>query len=109
MLNIKKNNGINIIKPCAHMITEYLKIARPDHWFKNLFMLPGVALALVLTGIPFQQALLPLILAVISTCLIASANYVINEWLDAEFDRHHPVKKHRPSAVGNIQAQVRLY
>lgn len=30
-----------------------------------------------------------------STCFIASANYVINEWLDAEFDRFHPVKKNR--------------
>jgi 4-hydroxybenzoate polyprenyltransferase len=29
--------------------------------------------------------------------LVASANYVINEWLDREFDRHHPVKHQRPS------------
>lgn len=26
---------------------------------------------------------------------IASANYVINEWLDREFDAHHPSKHHR--------------
>jgi 4-hydroxybenzoate polyprenyltransferase len=38
--------------------------------------------------------------------LIASANYTINEWLDAEFDRHHPIKKYRPSAAGQITARM---
>ena len=84
---------------------EYAKIARPDHWFKNLFMLPGVALALVFTDTPLAQSFFPVLIGIMSTCLIASANYVINEWLDAEFDRHHPVKKHRPAAAGNIQAK----
>ncbi|HBR96651.1 MAG TPA: prenyltransferase [Gammaproteobacteria bacterium] len=84
-------------------LSDYIKIARPDHWFKNLFMLPGVALALVLADVAFSDALFPLIIAVASTCLVASANYVINEYLDAEFDRFHPVKKHRPSAVGQIR------
>ena len=30
------------------------------------------------------------------TCMIASANYVINEWLDARFDKYHPTKKNAP-------------
>ena len=30
------------------------------------------------------------------------ANYVLNEWLDADFDRFHPVKKNRPSVVGGL-------
>jgi 4-hydroxybenzoate polyprenyltransferase len=32
----------------------------------------------------------------LSTCFIASANYILNEWLDADFDKHHPVKRGRP-------------
>ena len=27
-------------------LAPYIDIARPDHWFKNIFMLPGVLLAL---------------------------------------------------------------
>ena len=27
-------------------IKPYINIARPDHWFKNIFMLPGLLLAL---------------------------------------------------------------
>ena len=87
-------------------ISDYLRIARPDHWFKNIFMLPGTALALVFTGMPLQQALLPSLIALLSLCFGASANYVINEWLDAKTDQHHPVKKHRPGASRILNAQV---
>jgi 4-hydroxybenzoate polyprenyltransferase len=40
---------------------------------------------------------LPLLLTLgfISAAAIASANYVINEWLDREFDRFHPTKSKR--------------
>ena len=78
----------------------YLKLLRVDHWFKNVFMLPGTAIAVVLTGIPVD--FLKLMLGIASACLVASANYVLNEWLDAEFDRFHPVKKNRPSVVADL-------
>ncbi len=81
---------------------EYIKIARPDHWFKNVFMLPGTALALVIFPDRHEHLLFQFLLGLISTCLIASANYVINEYLDAEFDQFHPVKKDRPSVAGLI-------
>jgi 4-hydroxybenzoate polyprenyltransferase len=89
----------------AFPFKDYIRIARIDHWFKNVFMLPGIALAIVLSKTSMSEVFLPALIGILSTCFIASANYVINEWLDAEFDRHHPVKKHRPSAVGNIRAR----
>ena len=77
-------------------IKKYIRIMRPDHWIKQLFILPGVAFALfMIPTAGIRSRLTQLILGFISTCLIASANYVINEWLDREFDRYHPVKKHR--------------
>lgn len=88
----------------AGPLRDYVAIARPDHWFKNVFMLPGAALAWVLMPhAPADELLLALLVGVLSTCLIASANYTINEWLDAEFDRHHPIKRHRPSAAGRVR------
>ena len=84
---------------------NYIAIARPDHWFKNIFMLPGTALALTMSSTPVNQdILINIFLAVISTCLIASANYTINEWLDAEYDKFHPVKHSRPSVVGDLSS-----
>jgi decaprenyl-phosphate phosphoribosyltransferase len=84
---------------------NYIVIARPDHWFKNIFMLPGTALALTMSSTPVNQdVLINIFWAVISTCLIASANYTINEWLDAEYDKFHPVKHNRPSVAGNLSS-----
>jgi decaprenyl-phosphate phosphoribosyltransferase len=88
------------------LLADLVATARPDHWFKNIFMLPGGALALVLANDPLPYEIGSLLLALVSTCLIASANYTINEWLDAEFDRHHPIKKFRPSAAGRLSAPV---
>jgi decaprenyl-phosphate phosphoribosyltransferase len=84
-------------------MNAYLNIARPDHWFKNVFMLPGAALALVIFPGRYEHLLFQLLLGLMSTCLVASANYVINEYLDAEFDRFHPTKKYRPSVAGLIK------
>lgn len=82
----------------------YVEIARPDHWFKNVFMLAGVILAYFyhftsLSGIEWGT----LTSAFIATCLAASSNYVINELLDAPFDLGHPVKRHRPCPSGKIR------
>lgn len=81
---------------------DYIAIARPDHWFKNIFVIPGVVFAEIITQKSEFQLLAPLLLGFISICSIASANYVINEWLDAETDRFHPTKKNRPAAAGKL-------
>ncbi|MBQ6319636.1 MAG: UbiA prenyltransferase family protein [Lachnospiraceae bacterium] len=83
---------------------NYIKIARPDHWVKNAFILPGVAIAILLTDFTFSyDVIVKFILGFFSTCFIASANYVINEWLDAEFDKYHPTKKYRPVVSENMK------
>lgn len=81
---------------------DYIKIARPDHWLKNIFMLPGVFFALIMTKTSIEGHLLNILLALVSLCLTASANYCINEYLDREFDKFHPRKKHRPSVSGRV-------
>ena len=94
-----------IVDTRMQAIKNYIAIARPDHWFKNIFMLPGTALALTMSNTSINQdVLINIFWAVISTCLIASANYTINEWLDAEYDKFHPVKRNRPSVAGNLSS-----
>jgi 4-hydroxybenzoate polyprenyltransferase len=83
----------------------YLRIARPDHWVKHVFILPGIVIALALgdhasNGIPIRIAI-----GFISAALVASANYVINEWHDLEFDLHHPLKQSRPAVAGLVSAR----
>lgn len=83
---------------------DYIRIARLDHWIKNFFIVPGLVIALLLLK-PSQQSIsiLHMLVGFLATCFIASANYVINEWLDAEFDKYHPTKKNRPVVSGNVK------
>ena len=94
----KRHTGSAILE----QVKPYIFIARVDHWFKNIFMLPGTAVAVVLADVPLTSIVFPVLAGVLSASLVASANYVINEWLDAEFDKYHPKKKYRPSVTGNI-------
>lgn len=85
-------------------LKNYIKIARPDHWIKNLFIIPGIIVAFLIFGIDFSTGFILRFLAgMFATCLISSANYVINEWLDADFDKYHPVKKFRPVVTANLK------
>jgi decaprenyl-phosphate phosphoribosyltransferase len=85
------------------MFADYVKLARPDHWIKNVFVLPGYVLATVWSQKPISETWLQFLLGAVSVCLISSANYVLNEFLDARLDRFHPIKKNRPAALGRVQ------
>src|SRR6478735_6479238 len=82
---------------------DYIAIARPDHYTKNLFILPGLFLGKIVSNIPISHLIVPLLIGLAATCLISSANYTINEWLDRHFDRFHPKKRSRPSVSGRIK------
>jgi 4-hydroxybenzoate polyprenyltransferase len=85
-------------------IWPYVQMARIDHWFKNAFMLLGVIVALFVEPSLMRVDVIPrLLLAFVATCIVASSNYVLNEMLDAPYDRKHPVKKHRPAAAEKVR------
>ena len=93
--------NVTSVKP-AVKLSAYIKIARFDHWVKNVFMLPGAAFAYAMSASFSYSSLVRLAIGILATGLIASANYSINEYLDAEFDRIHPLKRDRPAAEGRI-------
>jgi decaprenyl-phosphate phosphoribosyltransferase len=81
-------------------LSPYIKLLRIDHWIKNIFMFPGVAIALSFNSIPYEQALSrstlrSILFSFFALCIASSANYTINEWLDRSFDQIHPYKNHR--------------
>jgi len=86
---------------------KYIRIMRLDHWIKQLFILPGLVAAMFLTGAEVSGGLVRKLCAgFFATCLIASANYVINEWLDAEFDKYHPTKKYRSVVSEGVSGKI---
>lgn len=75
-------------------------MARVDHWVKQIFVVPGIVLAALLTDTGLPRGFLGLgrlLVAVLAVCLLASANYVLNEWLDRHHDAKHPLKASRPA------------
>jgi decaprenyl-phosphate phosphoribosyltransferase len=90
------------VKNTWSKLLPYLKLARPDHWFKHIFILPGIFIATIV--VPAHPANLAEIIMIgfVAVCFICSANYIINEWLDREFDKFHPTKKNRSSVVNDL-------
>lgn len=84
-------------------LAGHLRIARADHWVKNVFVLPGLVVALSIDRSALA-ALDPvtLLIGFLAICLVTSSNYVINEVLDAPFDLKHPHKSNRPVASGQV-------
>lgn len=95
-----------VLEAPAATARDYLALARVDHWVKHVFILPGIVLACVLLERSPLGSLTAIALGFASACLVASANYVLNEWLDAERDRHHPVKADRPAVAKRLTPAV---
>lgn len=78
-----------------------LQTMRPHQWVKNVFVLAPVVFA--------KEIFDPLLFlraggAFGVFCVFAGAVYTINDLVDAEADRQHPVKRHRPIASGRVNA-----
>jgi len=82
-----------------------LREARPRQWVKNLLLLAAPGAAGALTDAPTLGRALA---GVAVFCLAASGVYYVNDALDAEADRLHPVKRHRPIAAGVISVRAGL-
>jgi len=86
----------------------HIKIARFDHWVKNVFVFPGIVVAL---GIDRAQPIDAFhlvkntLIGLLAVGFIASSNYVINEVLDAPFDRLHAIKCARPVPSGQVSVK----
>ncbi len=88
-------------------IGAHLAITRLDHSIKNIFVLPGVIIPLSIYPALLDGALVVrLVIALIAITLVACSNYVINEVLDAPFDRLHPTKKNRAAARGHVNVSI---
>ncbi|MCK9210764.1 MAG: decaprenyl-phosphate phosphoribosyltransferase [Ignavibacteriaceae bacterium] len=78
---------------------DIFKLIRVPQWIKNFF----VFIPLVYSRNLFHtDYLIKSLTAFFIFCLLSSVVYVINDIIDAEADRHHPLKKMRPIASGKI-------
>jgi 4-hydroxybenzoate polyprenyltransferase len=78
---------------------------RARQWTKNLLVFAG----LIFSGGLHEPILLARsTVAFVLFCLLSGGVYLINDVLDAERDRAHPQKRHRPVASGRLRPSVAL-
>ncbi len=76
-----------------------LKAMRPQQWTKNVLLFP----ALLFSQNLFHWRETVLVCAACAVfCLLSSGVYLLNDLLDIENDRAHPLKRHRPLASGAL-------
>jgi len=104
MANIQTEGNVPQTKIVGRAtLRGHVEIARIDHWFKNVFVLPGAVAAWAMDpehlapNIPVR-----FLIGLASVCLVASSNYVVNEVLDAPSDLSHPIKFARPVPSGKV-------
>jgi decaprenyl-phosphate phosphoribosyltransferase len=85
------------------MTAVLLRQARPKQWVKNLLVFAAPAAAGVLDD---WSALWRVMVMFVAFCLASSGTYFWNDLLDAESDRNHPIKRHRPIASGMIPIEI---
>jgi len=78
---------------------------RPSQWTKNLIIFAGVLFGQRLTDISAVAAASG---AFVIFCLLSGVVYLINDVMDREADRRHPIKKARPIASGALPVSVAL-
>lgn len=79
---------------------------RPQQWVKNGFIFAALIFSQSLTRWDRCREVL---LAALVFCVVSSATYVLNDILDAPEDRHHPLKKIRPIASGQISRTTAVF
>ena len=86
-------------------IGDMVKLARPTHWIKNVFVLMPVVFGM---RIAESEAWINAGIATLAFCFASSFAYIINDIKDAESDRLHLRKKDRPIASGKVSVKAGL-
>jgi len=103
-LDLRLVIGLNRL-PVAHTFLDrtpasqtFFKAIRIHQWAKNILLVVPLALSHQLNAHTIRLA----IAAFFCFSFAASANYLVNDMLDIESDRHHATKRRRPFAAGDL-------
>jgi 4-hydroxybenzoate polyprenyltransferase len=80
-----------------------LSTLRPQQWVKNFVLFAGLIFS---QNLDKPEMALKTVAGFALFCLLSSSVYVLNDILDIESDRKHPLKSSRPIASGKIKTST---
>jgi len=84
-------------------LPTFFRAIRLQQWAKNALIFVPLIVSHNLTK---PAPLLNALLAFLAFSLTASSVYLLNDLIDLETDRHHPTKRHRPFAAGDLSLKI---
>lgn len=87
-------------RPTAVLLFHSL---RPEQWTKNLIVFAGLIFGLELFN---RTAVVRSVVAFVVFCALSGVVYVVNDIMDREADRRHPLKARRPIASGALSPSL---
>lgn len=85
-------------------IQPYINALRPRQWTKNLIIFAAPLYAFSISWSSLLESLLTFILF----CSVSSGFYLINDIIDVEADRLHPIKRKRPIASKLVDIRIAI-
>lgn len=82
-----------------------LILMRPTQWIKNGFVVMPLVFSaklMILDDVAKAAGM------VVSFCLASSATYILNDLVDIERDKAHPLKRNRPLAHGDVSPAIAI-
>jgi 4-hydroxybenzoate polyprenyltransferase len=88
-----------------NIVFDLLESMRPQQWLKNLLLLAPLLFAKSLGD---SSRIAEAIFGFVIFCALSSGVYLLNDVLDLEKDRKHPVKSTRPIASGRVGVKTAI-
>lgn len=80
-------------------VSGLIRLLRPKQWTKNLLLFAALLFSFEEIR---TETILATLLGFILFSLVAGCVYILNDYVDRDRDRQHPVKKFRPMASGQV-------
>lgn len=92
-------------KKYGHGMFELLRLLRPRQWVKNAFVAAPLFFTPDRLGL---DSIVLVLMGFVAFSMVSSSVYILNDYLDRESDRQHPVKCKRPLAAGTVPSWLAL-
>ncbi|MBV6517731.1 MAG: decaprenyl-phosphate phosphoribosyltransferase [Candidatus Brocadia sp.] len=85
-------------------ILKYVLLSmRPEQWIKNLFVFAALLFS---KNVHNPSKVIEALIGFAIFCMITGCTYLVNDLIDLEKDRRHPVKSTRPIAAGKLRKKT---